>query len=481
MSDLPAVPNTILDLLEFRKQILEKIKQIAQLDEEICSLAHKAEIHEIWTFYLQNAETRKIDDEKEKLDLAFWCLAFEKLQITNVMSQNARDKFLKDLEEKTIEFVPEKIEELRQNAVQLFKDSSLNTVKEVYKQLISCEYGTWKQPKKDNLQKVEPLFRTTGSDVYYQGPRWKGDTGEFKYIQERRHGLHFNDLLTACFLLEGRGVPNYSNNFYAVSQPQLKNDNGIIVTDYFTIKAYKNGNCKVTWNPEKMDVLDKLNRIGSEEETTLPDSMRKRYKREHFNTRPLAEDVFGNGENAKTVSKNDFGFFPTPPDIAARMVELADMDPEKLDYGSTILEPSAGDGAIVKAFPPSQITRRTFLVERSEERYKKLIQTYPHANVFHDDFLTWNPKMDFDRAIMNPPFGLGVEAYHIVRAFSMLKKGGKLVTILPESWFFKVDEKSKIFREFMERHNMKSEKLHSGEFKESGTTINTRIVVLDKK
>src|SRR5580692_5482458 len=44
-----------------------------------------------------------------------------------------------------------------------------------------------------------------------------------------------------------------------------------------------------------------------------------------------------------TNKKQELGFFPTPPDVVNRLIELAE-----ISNGDSILEPSAGNGAILR-------------------------------------------------------------------------------------------------------------------------------------
>jgi protein-L-isoaspartate O-methyltransferase len=126
--------------------------------------------------------------------------------------------------------------------------------------------------------------------------------------------------------------------------------------------------------------------------------------------------------------------FPTPPDVAARMVELADIKPDH-----RVLEPSAGTGnlcaAVVRVVPPSNL----FAVEINHQLCEMLSQTFTPPddarqhicrNVLQGDFLECNGNLGkFDRVVMNPPFENGADIKHIQHAVKFLKPGGKLVAI----------------------------------------------------
>jgi phospholipid N-methyltransferase len=115
--------------------------------------------------------------------------------------------------------------------------------------------------------------------------------------------------------------------------------------------------------------------------------------------------------------------FPTPPALAARMVELADIQP-----GAQILEPSAGTGRILteikRRHPEADVTAveiRAHLADVLRNGYR--VPTYC------EDFLTFRALPTYDRIIMNPPFENASDVKHIERALSLLNPGGRLVAL----------------------------------------------------
>ncbi len=208
----------------------------------------------------------------------------------------------------------------------MFRDSSLNTVREVYKQLIGVKYegGDWGSGKKDNLQKVEKVFRIGYSDLKLERT-WSGSVRlAMKYLHGASNYFRFNDLLTACRLIEGEGFTDYSNDFNNKVNSLENGGDGITSVDvgYFTVQGFLNGNCKVHWNDDKMNVLDRLNAIGSGVENDLPDVQRKRYKASHFYNDGVPDPLEYFKVNPEFLLKNppndekDFAFFPTPEEVA---------------------------------------------------------------------------------------------------------------------------------------------------------------------
>jgi SAM-dependent methyltransferase len=121
--------------------------------------------------------------------------------------------------------------------------------------------------------------------------------------------------------------------------------------------------------------------------------------------------------------------FPTPPDLAARMVRLAGVG-----EGDHVLEPSAGTGNIVQAIRARG--GRAWSVEINE----RLCMLLDRGSEFHDarcaDFLELvipyapgRPGGLFDAVVMNPPFKDGEDIKHILHARTFLKPGGRLVAI----------------------------------------------------
>jgi hypothetical protein len=479
-----SLPMTITELIAIRGRILESWadcnEAIARVDEAFAAITDKdfAFIHES---HGQRFEKRQdpidIEAMTADLDYSLYVFALGKLNITNAMTQTAKDEFLKKLREKATPFTEKELRGLAQNAGELFRQSSLNTVREVYKKLIAIHYkgGNWGGDKKDNLRKVEKVFRVGYSDLRVSDYGGTIESNSWRY--HGFSGFRFNDLLTACRLIEGKGFTDYSNNLDSLCRAVPKGQKWVDA-EYFHAQAYLNGNVKVNWNEEKIHVLEKLNAIGSGRSNDLPDTMRKRYKAEHFHGGgvPDAEDYFKVTADMEPSDEKDFAFYPTPPEVVQRMADLAEYDTAPADLPYDTLEPSAGDGAILNLIPWDFGCRA---VEFNHHRAKKLKAAFPAWIVEEADFLHWEVPHLFDRVLMNPPYNDRIEAVHVVKAWGHLKPGGILVAVLPEGWFTREDLKSTIFRAFLQKHEHKPAKtLEAGTF--SRTRIVTRIVTLRK-
>lgn len=165
--------------------------------------------------------------------------------------------------------------------------------------------------------------------------------------------------------------------------------------------------------------------------------------------------------------------FPTPRDLAARVVDLADIQP-----GHVVLEPSAGTGALLGAmggrmFGHAPERGAVVAVEINPRLAEHLEREFPLTRVHACDFLAkeWHGAT-FDRIVMNPPFAQGADVAHIRRAFGLLKPGGRLVAICangPRQRFA------------LEPLASSWEDLPAGSFRESGTDVNAALLTFDKE
>lgn len=157
---------------------------------------------------------------------------------------------------------------------------------------------------------------------------------------------------------------------------------------------------------------------------------------------------------------------PTPADLAARMVELADIEP-----GMRVLEPSAGTGRILEQLPEGC---EVVAVEINAALGGRL--DADRRAVVIGDFLQCTPETlwgSFDRILMNPPFANADDIKHIRHALRFLKPGGKLVAICANG-----PRQNDQLRPLVEQHGGEWENLPPDTFAESGTAVNTALFTL---
>jgi phospholipid N-methyltransferase len=170
------------------------------------------------------------------------------------------------------------------------------------------------------------------------------------------------------------------------------------------------------------------------------------------------------------------GYFPTPKNIIEQMLNHAD-----IREGEKILEPSAGNGNILDSITAYiQANGITATIEAVEWNYSlREILELKNYNLVSNDFMEYAKYNHYDKIIMNPPFEKNQDIQHVQHAYKCLKDGGRLVAIMSPHFTFANDTASVNFREWLDGRGY-YEKLPEGAFKESGTNVNTVMVVIDK-
>lgn len=168
------------------------------------------------------------------------------------------------------------------------------------------------------------------------------------------------------------------------------------------------------------------------------------------------------------------GYFPTPPDLIAEMLDRARIRP-----GHIVLEPSAGDGAILEQVEDLAADPLTVCFEINPTLCEVLRARGFDARPV--DFLEQEPgNVRYDRVLMNPPFEKLQDVEHVRHAFEFLKPGGRLVAIMSPGAFYRDTSKAREFRDWLDDLGGEVEEIEAGAFKESGTGVASRLVVIDK-
>jgi len=190
--------------------------------------------------------------------------------------------------------------------------------------------------------------------------------------------------------------------------------------------------------------------------------------------------------------KQETQFFETPEDVADWMAK-------ELHYqsGSSVLEPSAGKGALIDAFIRSNGNKagiELFYIEKDSDRNKYLQTKYRNKGFYHihplnDDFLEMDelairlgePISQYDYILANPPFTKNQDINHIRKMWEHLKPKGRIVTCASVHWQFVSGKKEQAFKEWIEDEVQAGiYPLDSGRFKKSGTMVSACIIVIDK-
>jgi hypothetical protein len=174
-----------------------------------------------------------------------------------------------------------------------------------------------------------------------------------------------------------------------------------------------------TWDRHVGDAAAKvLQSIGG-----LQDTEHQKLWRFDYDPMPVIHQIVASGLVPDDKSHQ---YYPTPESVASYAIEQAEISDEH-----KVLEPSAGIGNLADLMPNRC---KVACVEVSELR-ATILQNKDYT-VHCADFLKWaetQPHQSYDRIVMNPPFDRGQWKAHVEHALPLLKRGGRLVAILPES------------------------------------------------
>lgn len=183
-------------------------------------------------------------------------------------------------------------------------------------------------------------------------------------------------------------------------------------------------------------------------------------------------------ETGSYTNPKDLGFFETSQELAARVVSMAELKP-----GMRVLEPSAGRNGRL-ALPAAAIVgiENVTCVEIFPANFHSLQRLGLQG--FNQDFLAMKPPDNeaekFDCIIANPPFSKSSDIDHVMHACRFLKSTGRLVTITSPSWeSHSNSKKAELFRNFISQTDASVDPVESGAFKQSGTMVATRIIVIE--
>lgn len=194
--------------------------------------------------------------------------------------------------------------------------------------------------------------------------------------------------------------------------------------------------------------------------------------------------------NQKKTSKNKaregIDYYPTPEPIGYKMVEFGD-----IKSGDSVLEPSAGHGAIARFFPED--TKNVAIEPSSELANTIRLRFNKNGRVIESTFENYDVHNKFNEIVMNPPYGTAAKTAmeHLEKAFNHLRDGGRIVALLPagnsmgkrlDKWLNGVpNAKTKAEREGEKRAViMKKIELPSVTFERAGTKVVTDIYIIDK-
>lgn len=190
------------------------------------------------------------------------------------------------------------------------------------------------------------------------------------------------------------------------------------------------------------------------------------------------------------------GFVRTPAELAEYMC-TAHPELGSFPRGARVLEPSAGDGALVRWILDADSDVHVVAVEPNSERadgLHELAKEFPgrvtvHCMTFETFALSHTgghlgDVEPFDAVVMNPPFGDSsrdlVWMDHIRIALDLLRPGAQLVSIVPNGYGHRSDKAHKAFREWAAERGARHEQLPRDAFAASGCGVSAGLLTLVK-
>lgn len=172
-------------------------------------------------------------------------------------------------------------------------------------------------------------------------------------------------------------------------------------------------------------------------------------------------------------SNSEYDFFPTPDDVADRVIAHADIGDD-----TRVLEPSAGDGALIRALRRIGHNWMVDFCELDAKRSATVLGSDPNTHLAAHDFLTYQPGETYHRIIANPPFSRRRDLLHVAHMYELLKPGGRIVSVMASGVSFRDDRKTEDFKALFSHYDILA--LPQASFKSSGTGVNTVLFIGEK-
>jgi hypothetical protein len=257
------------------------------------------------------------------------------------------------------------------------------------------------------------------------------------------------------------------------STAQAKMDSGQILDPFEIIRR-----CEVSGNQVRLPGIQLNKKVYAQVKKLFEDAGAcwKGNKTQAFIFPFNPERIMDELRTGKKVNiQQDYQFFETPDAIADWLVELAG----GISSTDTVLEPSAGRGALVRAIHRANPDMVVDCLELMPEN-RAFLHKLPNVNVGEQDFILYSSENKYSKIIANPPFSNHQDIKHIYKMYYHLCAGGVLVSVSGANWDFAQTQKCSDFRNWLEDRHAKIYDVPKGAFMESGTTIATKVIVINK-
>lgn len=150
----------------------------------------------------------------------------------------------------------------------------------------------------------------------------------------------------------------------------------------------------------------------------------------------------------------------------------------------SVLEPSAGEGKIVKYIEENYSFEnvRYDMVELNKVKVDHMISLgRPNWNVVRGDFLNTSlPQFNYDRIVACPPFKNNEDTVHIMKMYRLLKRKGIIVSLTSPRWVVDNEPHQVEFRSWLSSKEYTFRMLPDNSFVEKHRTVPTAILQIFK-
>lgn len=180
-------------------------------------------------------------------------------------------------------------------------------------------------------------------------------------------------------------------------------------------------------------------------------------------------------DGQKCNLQQEFQFFATPAGLADWLVELAG----GISAEDTVLEPSAGRGAIIDAVHRSCADVVVDCYELMPENLE-FLRKKENVAILGENFMEHSDKK-YTKIIANPPFSKNQDIKHVKFMYTILAAGGVVAAITSRHWLFSQEKECAEFRAWLDEVSAEKYEIEAGRFAESGTGVETMALVIRKK
>ena len=149
-------------------------------------------------------------------------------------------------------------------------------------------------------------------------------------------------------------------------------------------------------------------------------------------------------EGKRCNLQQEYQFFETPAEVADWLVMLAG----GINEADTVLEPSAGRGALIKAIHRACSSVTVECYELMPEN-REFLYSLDNVIILDEDF-TKDSVGSYTKIIANPPFSGNQDIEHVRIMYKLLEKGGTLAAITSSHWKIASEKKCVDFRNWLE-------------------------------